>query len=319
MAKRLRLVHINDIYALEGEQGTGGYARASTVIDRLRREQVDTACLVIVGGDFAGGSAVCEWSKGEAAIDILNELQVDMCCLGNHEFDFGAEHLRDVLMPKSTFEWYGSNVRCADSRELLPGVTHTRMIRVGDVSVGIFGVVTSATPRMAWPGDSVDFESPKEWATLAAQQLHEQGADVVVALTHLRVVQDLEIARVPHVDFVLGGHDHFPHAQEEHGTLVFKTGQNCHYVGVLDLNFIERVIPLASNNSRYRAVPELRLVPALGAEDERVLATIRGWQRKMEESRADEDANEVLAVIEGDLPLVTTTSGIEIPHNDIAA
>lgn len=44
-----------------------------------------------VAGDFLGGSALAVRTQGQALVAILNEMQVDCVCLGNHEFDYAAE------------------------------------------------------------------------------------------------------------------------------------------------------------------------------------------------------------------------------------
>ena len=39
-------------------------------------------------------------------------------------------------------------------------------------------------------------------------EIHNQGAKVVVALTHLSMREDKEVARCAKVDLIIGGHEH---------------------------------------------------------------------------------------------------------------
>ena len=47
-----------------------------------------------------------------------------------------------------------------------------------------------------------------------AKELRDEGAQLVVALTHMRVPNDQRLAReVQNIDLVLGGHDHSYHVR----------------------------------------------------------------------------------------------------------
>lgn len=55
----------------------------------------------------------------------------------------------------------------------------------------------------------------------------DEEVDLVVALTHMRVPNDMHLgAQVPEIDIILGGHDHHYEVTpaEPHGTLVVKSG-----------------------------------------------------------------------------------------------
>jgi 2',3'-cyclic-nucleotide 2'-phosphodiesterase (5'-nucleotidase family) len=68
------------------------------------------------------------------------------------------------------------------------------------------------------------------------KELKEQGADVIVALTHLFISEDLHLAEeVPEIDIILGGHDHDPIVWYQKETLIMKTGQNAYFLGKIDL------------------------------------------------------------------------------------
>lgn len=45
--------------------------------------------------------------------------------------------------------------------------------------------------------------------TMAKYMKSELGCDIVIALTHMRVPNDIKLAEeVPEIDIILGGHDH---------------------------------------------------------------------------------------------------------------
>jgi 2',3'-cyclic-nucleotide 2'-phosphodiesterase (5'-nucleotidase family) len=66
--------------------------------------------------------------------------------------------------------------------------------------------------------------------------LREEGADVIVALTHQDIADDMRVAeQVEGIDFILGGHDHEPMSILLGDTLIFKSGAQAEYVGVIEV------------------------------------------------------------------------------------
>ncbi|XXQ34183.1 5'-Nucleotidase C-terminal domain-containing protein [Plasmodiophora brassicae] len=232
-----RLVTINDVYTFEKASGHGGFAAASTLINELRRgHQGD--CLVTVNGDFLGGSLLAEQSKGEVVIEILNHIGIDACVLGNHEFDFSTSVL-ERRIGESKFDWYGANVTKLPENRMLPGCIDRKVVvtRSG-LRLGVFGVCTPATPKLSYPCDLTRFHDVIATAKQAVAALQQEGADLIIALTHLRLAADVDLAKeCPEVHIVLGGHDHDPFSQLQNGQLVLKCGQNAYWVGVVDIHW----------------------------------------------------------------------------------
>jgi 2',3'-cyclic-nucleotide 2'-phosphodiesterase (5'-nucleotidase family) len=79
-----------------------------------------------------------------------------------------------------------------------------------------------------------------ETADKTVKKLRTAGADIIVALTHLEIDQDRELAAsVGGIDLILGGHDHDPITFYEGGVLIHKSGYDARYLGAIDLT-IER-------------------------------------------------------------------------------
>ena len=157
-------------------------------------------------------------------LDILNHLNVDYFTLGNHEFDFGALNVGE-LIDKSNFKWLGSNVRHADSKKLFKTVLDTdvfdvqlkrsdncsaedvnrREQSVERVRVGVFGVCIQFTPTLSDPGDDVIFEDVLEHSEKCVNILKQQSCDFIVALTTKE--NDKRIAEALDIDFIIGTSD----------------------------------------------------------------------------------------------------------------
>ena len=60
----------------------------------------------------------------------------------------------------------------------------------------------------------------------APPSLQIKGCDLIVALTHMRVPNDVRLAKeVPEIHLILGGHDH--HYEEKWVSTVRRTESNC--------------------------------------------------------------------------------------------
>merc|ERR1719197_1070563 len=77
---------------------------------------------------------------------------------------------------------------------------------------------------------------------LAKDLKEKQGAEIVVALTHMRVPNDELLAQeVEEIDIILGGHDHHYDVKPvgPYGTYVLKSGTDFRDITVLQLDFTE--------------------------------------------------------------------------------
>lgn len=247
---RLTVLHVNDIYEISPVDGIGGFAELMTLLERERQAGAET--VTTVGGDFLSPSLLSSLTQGAHMIDLFNQIGVDYAVFGNHEFDFGPE-VAAARVAESSFPWLGTNVLGADGTPFGSAVS-TATREVGDYTIGFLGVLTEETDTLSSPGDAVTFAPVQDAAAEAVADLEAEGADVIVALTHLTFAQDRELARaVSGIDLILGGHDHDPITFEESGTLIHKSGSDGHYLGVIHLDI---------STSEGRSGPEVDVLPS---------------------------------------------------------
>ncbi|HYP50458.1 MAG TPA: metallophosphoesterase, partial [Pyrinomonadaceae bacterium] len=106
---RVTLLHVNDVYQFVPVEGgaRGGLARLLTLKKQAVKENPNT--LFLMGGDTISPSVESITYKGSQMIDAWNTVGIDYAVLGNHEFDFGPDTLRQ-RMSESKFVWLGANV-----------------------------------------------------------------------------------------------------------------------------------------------------------------------------------------------------------------
>lgn len=209
----LQLLQLNDVYEIGPVEGgrSGGLARVATLLQQLKSQQPRT--LVVLAGDLLSPSALetavvdGERLQGRQMVAVLNRMGLDVATFGNHEFDLPEEALRKRLA-ESRFRWISSNVRDRNG-QALPGVENDQLLLFegahgGRFRLGIVGVTLPSNPA-----PYVRYSDVLSSVDRSARQLRRRGADAVVALTHLTLEQDQQLAAsgAP-IDLILGGHEH---------------------------------------------------------------------------------------------------------------
>lgn len=286
---RLTFVHVNDVYEMLPGKDGGGLAELKGAVDAERAKAAHL--IVTFGGDLLSPSLASSVTKGAHMVGLMGGVGIDVAVLGNHEFDFGAETLRR-RMAESRFPWLVGNVQEADGRPFGNGVASLRR-DVGGVSVGFVGVLTEASGRLSAGAGEARFLPAVDTAKRLAAELRQQGAEVVVALTHLDLEDDRRLAREARgtIDLILGGHDHDPYALLEGGALTLKAGANAEFLAVAELE-----VAHAGGTVTVRPVG-WRLTSTRGAPADATLAAeVQRWQAGL-----SDELNRRLAVVKGRL------------------
>jgi len=234
---RITLLHINDVYEIAPVKEKGGLAPLATLVKKERAANPNT--VFTVGGDFLSPSLLSSTMEGKQMVELFNTIGVDLVTFGNHEFDFGPDVVPERVAD-SKFPWVASNVRDVDNKPY-GGAVATFIKQFDDVKVGYLGVLTEETKILNTLEGKIEIFPPAQAAAQAVAELKGQGADVIVALTHLTIAEDRELAKIKDIDVVLGGHDHDPFTIYEDGVLIHKSGYDAHYLGAIDIDVSTKI------------------------------------------------------------------------------
>jgi 5'-nucleotidase / UDP-sugar diphosphatase len=270
------ILHFNDVYEITPVDGgaAGGLARVATLRARLKARE--PGLITTLGGDYVAPSALGtarvngERLAGRQMVAVLNVLGLDWATFGNHEFDIPESALR-ARLAESTFRLVSSNVTDA-SGALFPNTVRDAVVSVktstGTVRVGLLGLTIDVN-KQPW----VRYAPPVEAARAAVAEL-KGTCDVIVALTHLTLDGDREIAEsVPEIDLILGGHEHENWMIERgpHFTAIVKADANVRTVAIVTVRVPRRgARPIISSHLERidQTIPE---GPRTGAE-------VRKWR-----------------------------------------
>ncbi|MBN1203679.1 MAG: bifunctional metallophosphatase/5'-nucleotidase [Myxococcaceae bacterium] len=224
---RIDLLHLNDVYQFTPlEQGrVGGLARVSTLRKRLLAKSEHT--LTLFAGDTLAPSveSIIEVDgkplQGQQMIDAWNALGVDYAVPGNHDFDFGDTVLRERIKA-SRFPWLASNIFDNHTGRPFEGLHDYLLLQLGGVKVGLFGLLLPDTEVSSSVSQDTNIRDICSTARPIVSRLRAQGATVIIALTHLDLEQDRELARCAPVDVIIGGHEHERIEDRSTGVPIFK-------------------------------------------------------------------------------------------------
>lgn len=229
-----------------GRPREGGMAARATLIERIRKEQ--PAVVVLDSGDLLIGTPLSSIFRGEPDIKAMNLMGYDAMAAGNHEFDFGLDHVR-MMQGLASFPILCSNL--AGRNVDLPCREFT-ILRAGDLSIGVIGLLGRRNFPDTFNREVVrilELRDPIETARRLAHELkQERRADLVLAITHQDDEEDLALlAQAAELDAIIGGHTPgfaglrtatgaMPRAEAERpGPVFVKTQRQGRTVGRLDL------------------------------------------------------------------------------------
>ncbi|PHH68510.1 hypothetical protein CDD82_505 [Ophiocordyceps australis] len=232
----LRLLHYNDVYHVDqaSAEPVGGLARFMTLVNDYRdgqRFKGQPELLTLFSGDAFNPSLESTVTKGRHMVHVLNAIKTDCACAGNHDFDFGVEQFRH-LTEQCNFPWLLANVLDPALGKDVPmgnaKRTHMMTTRSG-IKVGLIGLVERewlATLNSLPP--NVIYKSATATAQELVPQLRQQGADIVICLSHMREPNDNKLAEQTDglLDLILGGHDHYYRHSFIKGTHVLRSGSD---------------------------------------------------------------------------------------------
>ena len=214
----------------------GGIKRIKALVDSVRA--AEPAVLLADAGDFVQGTYYFSLLNGVVEMMAMEELGYDVRTIGNHEFDKKMTGLGDMLSLCSNVEVVASNYDFSQT-SLSAFVRNSTIIQAGNVKVGFIGLnvrLQNLVDPTACAG--VQWQNAINVADDEAKRLRDQGADMVIALSHLgyektdEVYYDRGIAmNTRHIDMIIGGHSHtflnypeYVSNQEGEKVLITQTG-----------------------------------------------------------------------------------------------
>ncbi|HGY9609659.1 2',3'-cyclic-nucleotide 2'-phosphodiesterase [Vibrio harveyi] len=237
---KLRIIETTDIhtnvmdydYYKDQPSQQIGLSRAATLVKQAREEAINS--VLVDNGDLIQGSPMGDYmaAKGINAGEIhpvykaMNQLDYDVGNIGNHEFNYGLEFLKNSI-DGANFPYVSANVFDKKTGEhyFKPYLIKTHTFKDTDgqsheIKVGYIGFVPPQI--MVWDKKNLEgkvfAEDITETAKKLVPQMKKEGADVIVAIPHSGISTDpyklgaensvYYLTEVEGIDAIAFGHSH---------------------------------------------------------------------------------------------------------------
>jgi 5'-nucleotidase len=191
----------------------GGAKRLKAVIDSVRT--AEPYVLLADAGDLVQGTYYFSLLNGVVEMMMLDELGYDIRTVGNHEFDKKLVGLGEMFamskVPVVSTNYDFSNTALAQY------VKSSKILNAGKLKIGFIGLGVMLEGLVDPTScEGVQWQNAVNVADDEAARLREQGADMVIALSHLGYEKNNDIyymdrgvaLKTRNIDMIIGGHSH---------------------------------------------------------------------------------------------------------------
>lgn len=211
--------NFNDLHGkLEDGDSHPGVDELTTYLEN--RVEIDDHVVILSTGDMWQGGPASNGTHGRIITDWMNYLGVEAMALGNHEFDWGIDAIKENK-EIAEFPFLAINIYDNATNQRADFCEPSVMIERGGAQIGIIGAIGDCYSSIASDmTQGVNFKVGNELTNLVkaeSRRLREAGADVIIYLIHdgtsyknvdVTDYYDLSLSSGGYVDVVFGGHTH---------------------------------------------------------------------------------------------------------------
>lgn len=305
------VLQVNDVYEIAAIQNDqfGGMARVETVRQELLAKDPNT--MLVIAGDFLNPSLVGTMKyddkkiSGRQMVEVMNAMDFEVAAFGNHEFDV-KEHELQERMDESEFPWISANVFHVKEKDTLAfhqeinGVqqdikgSYIKEITDEDgtkIKIGFISVCIPSNPK-----NFVHYTDMYESIQEEYNRIKDE-VDIVLGLTHVKVSQDEEIAKLlPNIPLIMGGHEHTQKDRKVGDVIIRKADANAKSAYIHTIEFDK-------SNKTSVVSSVLKVIDTTVAYNPEVKAVVDKWQDIMNKEISQVVENPYEVIYTTDVPL----------------
>lgn len=299
---KLHIIHTNDTHSqfdpvTKDGKTYGGVVERAAMLEYWRQQ--DPELMYFDAGDMVQGTPYYNIYKGEVEVKAMNLQKVIASTFGNHEFDNGIDGLT-YMLSMAEYPILSCNYDVS-ATTLAPYVKRSLVIQNKGVKIGLTGLTVSPEDLIFTKNvEGVKYLDPVEETNKVAAELHQQGCDLVIVLSHLGLVPertgicDTILARqIRNVDLIISAHTHrnienglYVNDLDGRPVLVTQTGAKASPMGFIELT----MVPCKGDNGqRYQLLVDSTKCSKLHPEDydltglgQEMTEFIRPWHDSLE-------------------------------------
>ena len=240
ITKNLTIFFINDQHGQ-----LDNFSKIKHIVDE--EKQITNVIVACSGDMFSGNPVVDNYpEKGYPMIDVMNKVGFDITVLGNHEFDYGEENLKNRV-EQADFDWVCANIDMGSTG--IPEPFDFKTISIINLKVTFLGLLeTGGKANATIPSthplkvQNFTFERPENVVSQYQDIKEQENSDLYIALSHLGhnsyygALGDFQLAsQFPYFDLIIGGHSHYKIDTVINNIPVFQAGAYLNYLGKIEL------------------------------------------------------------------------------------
>jgi 2',3'-cyclic-nucleotide 2'-phosphodiesterase (5'-nucleotidase family) len=300
--KNFTLLYTNDLHShlephkinwVSESRHVGGFANIATLVKKEKNNNPHT--LYVDAGDFFTGPYISTLTKGEAVIDVLNQMPLDIACIGNHEFDHGWENMQTQLK-KASFPIVNGNIFVKKTGSLVWNNPY-RILTINGIRIGIIGLhgrfafYDTTSDEMI---QGVECRDEEEYLKKYIADLKD-STDLILLLVHQGVPgrqstsgttdvarnlqKDIELAqRINGIDILVTGHAHQGTKEPliSNGTIIVSTDALGIELGKLELSYDPQSDKIVSYKNQLNVIFDDEV-----NDDSLTLSAINKWKDRL--------------------------------------
>lgn len=264
--RNLTILHSNDLHAdfIPNDSQSmivGGFPYLAGYVEQARNRHPNST-LYLLAGDLFSGNLIDYDSKGVKSVNLLNGLNPDASCIGNHSVDHTVARLA-FLKHLANFPVICSNLYVKEvNRPLFPSY---KTITKNGIKILLIGVVTKDIMYRAGKdrdlGELMEYREPIDEIRRVLDETRDMEFDLKIILSHLGYKEDKALAnqlnKYDGIDIIIGGHSHSVPGDDivENGIIVVQAGKNTKQIGRLEIAVDIDAHKLIESDTRWDLIP----------------------------------------------------------------
>ncbi|MCD8195407.1 MAG: hypothetical protein LUD22_03845, partial [Coprobacillus sp.] len=295
-----------DIFANGDQHGVvesnTSYASYPTYVSYIK-EQMNKCDypILISNGDLWQGTYESNINYGKLLTECLDDVSYSCMTLGNHEFDWGQDVIRENT-ELTDVPFLGANIVDYQTKTLMDYVEPYTIVDVGPVNVGIIGCIgpdqwSSITSNYVL---DIEFLDPVDVIKEYSDELRtEKDCDIVIASFHAGTddasnwIYELgytsSVSGLPYIDAAFTSHDHYYTTGKTNGVVYANSGSKNAKLSHISLTYQDGKVISSKAENLDTSASSLKNY----SEDSKIRAVI--------DSYIDEDAKNKANEVEGSL------------------
>lgn len=300
----------NTVKDKDGNKVPGlSYGSIVALRDDLKAQGKQVA--LVDAGDHIQGTAYGAMDNGASIVKIMNAAKYDIATIGNHEFDYGAKRVFEVIK-EAKYPYVSCNFLYAKNNK--PVTDAYKVLKFGKTKVAFIGIMTPETYTKSTPAYFMDEartkfiykigagDDGKELYSMVQKAIDaaSKKADYVVALGHLgddptsSPWTSVDVIENTHgLDAFIDAHSHSTvpekFIKDSSGKDVLLTQTGCYFASIGKLTLSDTGL-------------SSELIKSYDRSDEKISALVKEWAGKV-----DGKLNEEIAI--ADVPLYINEPG----------